>query len=168
MKLKNIAARGAVFTVALVCFAAVPILSGCAGLTLTPVDYSWPLESVLKVSDKGTIEESRYNIVINVKPLLFEEIQDSTHVGGVTLRLIRDSKGYYYITAPKFKNVYVFASAESALKLERKIPVSEKGLTSPAMNQRPPYIELLNGKDKPILLNNNGVQLVSSPKGGAQ
>ncbi|MDE3057580.1 MAG: hypothetical protein KGJ59_06460 [Bacteroidota bacterium] len=144
------------------------IISGCTTLTLAPVDYSWPLESVMKVSDKGTIEESRYNIVINVKPLFFEESKDSTHVAGITLRVIRDGNGFYYITAPKFKNVYVFASAEGALKLERKIPVSQTGLTSPAMNQRPPFIELLSGKDKPVFLNNNGIQQPASPKGGAR
>jgi hypothetical protein len=159
MKLKNI----------LVCACLAIGSAGCATLTLAPVDYSWPLESVLKVSDSGTVEESRYNIVINVKPLFFEETKDSTRVSGMTLRLIRDGKGYYYITAPKFKNVYVFESKESALKLERKIPVSEKGLASPAMNQRPPYIELLNGKDKPIMLNDEGIQMQRpTAKGGAQ
>ncbi len=159
MKLRNI----------LVCACLAIGGAGCSTLTLAPVDYSWPLESVLKVSDNGTVEESRYNIIINVKPLFFEETNDSTHVSGMTLRLIRDGKGYYYITAPKFKSVYVFEAKESALKLERKIPVSEKGLTSPAMNQRPPYIELLNGKDKPILLNDEGIQTQRpAAKGGAQ
>ncbi len=161
MKFKSIVTSGAIFNFVCACLAVGA--AGCSTLTLAPVDYSWPLESVLKVSDKGTIEEDRYNIVINVKPLFYEESKDSTHVSGMILRLIRDGKGYYYITAPKFKNIYVFESKESALKLERKIPVSETGLSSPAMNQRPPFIELLNGKDKPILLNSEGIQ-----KGGAK
>ena len=62
------------------------------------------------------------------------------------------------MTAPKFKNVYVFASGEGKLTLASKIMVSEKGLTSPAFNQGAPYIHLLNGKEKTILLSKDGIQ----------
>ena len=140
------------------CFILSAIAGGCASLTLSPVQYQWPIESVLKVNEKGLVEEARYNMVFNVKPLLFEETADSIHVSGIELRVIRDMSGYYFMTAPKFKNVYVFASDEGKLKLAAKIMVSEKGLTSPALNQRAPHIQLLNGKDKPILLSKDGIQ----------
>jgi len=93
---------------------------------------------------------------------LFEETKDSVqHVSGIELRVIRDMDGYYYMTAPKFKNVYVFASDEGKLKLEKKILVSETGLASPAFNQDKegrPFIHLLNGKEKAILLSKDGIQ----------
>jgi hypothetical protein len=122
------------------------------------VNYQWPVESVLTVDAKGTVDEVRYNMTFNVKPLLFDETADSVHVSGIELRIIRDASGYYYITAPKFKNVYVFDSDEGKLKLERKILISEAGIASPAFNQRPPYIQLLNGKEKPLLLSRGGIQ----------
>jgi hypothetical protein len=97
-------------------------------------------------------------MTFNVKPLLFDETADSVHVSGIELRIIRDASGYYYITAPKFKNVYVFASDEGRLKLATKILISEAGIAAPAFNQRPPYIQLLNGKEKPLLLSRGGIQ----------
>jgi len=140
------------------CFILFMFVCGCASLTLAPVHYQWPVESVLTVDAKGMVEEARYSTSFNVKPLLFEETADSVHVSGIELRVIRDIDGYYYITAPKFKNVYVFSSDEGKLKLAKKIMVSETGLASPAFNQRPPHIQLLNGKDKPMLLTKDGVQ----------
>lgn len=134
------------------------VVSGCSSLTLAPVHYQWPIESVLTVDAKGMVDETRYNMTFNVKPLMFDETADSVHVSGIELRIIRDASGYYYITAPKFKNVYVFASDEGKLKLERKILISEAGIASPAFNQRPPYIQLLNGKEKPLLLLRGGIQ----------
>ncbi|HTR80434.1 MAG TPA: hypothetical protein VMM58_02310 [Bacteroidota bacterium] len=140
------------------CFTLLVIACGCASLTLSPVHYQWPVESVLSVDGKGMVEESRYNISFNVKPLLFEETGDSVHVAGTEIRIIRDMDGYYFITAPKFKNVYVFAPDEGKLKLATKILVSEKGMATPAFNQRSPRIELINGKEKPIFMTKDGIQ----------
>jgi len=140
------------------CFILGAIACGCSSLTLSPVDYQWPEMSVLKVDEKGMVEEPRHYMVFNVKPLLFEETADSVHVSGIQLRVLRDMHGYYFMTAPKFKNVYVFESEEGKLTLAKKIPVSEKGLTSPDLNPVPPYVHLLNGKDKPIVLSKDGIQ----------
>jgi hypothetical protein len=138
------------------------VLAGCGGLALRPAEFAWPFESVFKVDSKGIAAEeeqpARYFIAFNAKPLLFEETGDSVHVDGKKFRVIRDDQGYYYVTGKEFKNVYVFGSAEGALTLQTKIPVSEKGLESPAFNQRPPFIQLLNGKEKPKMLNKDGVQ----------
>lgn len=138
------------------------VLAGCGGLALRPAEFAWPFESVFKVDSKGIAAEedqpARYFITFNAKPLLFEETGDSVHVSDRTFRVIRDGAGYYYITGKHFKNVYVFATGEATLTLQTKIPVSQQGLDSPAFNQRPPFVELLNGKDKPRMLNKDGVQ----------
>lgn len=131
---------------------------GCSSLMLKPADFSWPVESVLKADNKGMVQESRYQLSFSVKPLFFEETGDSANVTGATVRMIRDQLGYYYIVAPKFKNVYVFVSAEGGLKLEKKIMISESGLSSPAFNARVPHVQLLNGNDKPRLLSKGGIQ----------
>ena len=36
--------------------------------------------------------------------------------------------------------------------------MSETGLSSPAFNQRDQYIQLLNGKEKSIMLSRDGIQ----------
>ena len=144
-------------SVALV-FLAFVILAGCSPLTLKPADFSWPVESVLKVSEKGIVDEPRYFLSFNVKPLLFAETKDSVNVSKVTLRMIRDVDGYYYITAPKFKNVYVFEQTQGGLKLSNTIVVSEHGLNEPAFNKRHRNIELLSEKAAPILMTKDGIQ----------
>ncbi len=138
------------------------VLAGCGGLALRPAEFAWPFESVFKVDAKGVAAEEeepgRYFIKFNAKPLLFEETGDSVHVADRTFRVIRDGEGYYFITGKNFKNVYVFGTAEGALTLHSKIVVSEKGLESPAFNLRPPYVQLLNGKEKAKMLTKDGVQ----------
>lgn len=134
------------------------LIVGCSSLMLKPADFSWPVESVLKADHKGMVQENRYQLSFSIKPLLFEETGDSTNVSGITVRMIRDQMGYFYIVAPKFKSVYVFASAEGGLKLEKKIMISEGGLSAPAFNARPPHVQLLNGNDKPRLLSKSGIQ----------
>ena len=138
------------------------VLTGCGGLALRPAEFAWPFESVYKVDSKGIATEeeepARYFVKFNAKPLLFEETGDSVHVADRAFRVIRDGQGYYYVTGKDFKNVYVFSSAEGALTLQTKILVSEKGLESPAFNQRPPHIQLLNGKDTPKMLDKDGIK----------
>lgn len=132
------------------------IFSACSSLSLKPADYSWPIENVLKVDNKGFVEEQRYSFTLKVKSLLFEEFADSTNFVGKEIRIIRDKIGFFYITGANFKNVYVFETEEGAMELEKKILVNEKGLNSPAFNQKTPYIELLDGQNK-YLLNNKGL-----------
>ena len=131
--------------------------AGCAPLMLKPADFAWPIENELKSDSNGMVRENRYSLSFNIKPLMYAELQDSTNVDGKQISIIRGTMGYYYITAPKFKNVYVFAQGNGGLVLKKKILVSEKGLSSPGFNQRYPYIELLNGNQKPIYLNIDGI-----------
>jgi hypothetical protein len=132
--------------------------SGCSTLTLAPVDYSWPIEIRPVTDGSGFIRDDRAGIALNVKPLFFAETKDSLATAGIPMRMIRDAGGYYYMTAPQFKNVYVFCAGDGKMKLETIIPVSEAGLQTPGFNQRAPFIQLVNGKDKPIMLTKNGKQ----------
>lgn len=136
------------FTI-VVSFLLLILISACSTLTLKPADYAWPIENALKVDAKGTITEQRFSFSVNVKPIFFEEFQDSTNYIGKELRIIRDRAGFYFITGKDFKNVYVFKPIESGMQLEIKIVISEtKGLTSPAFNQRNQYIELIDAANK--------------------
>ncbi len=119
------------------------LTTACSMLTLQPADFSWPLESALKVDDQGNVTEERYSIDFNTIGLFYEEFQDSMSYKGKEIRLIRNNWGDYFITGNKFKNVYVFKATEGTLVLEKKIFISEFGLKEPAFNQRSPYIELI-------------------------
>ena len=132
--------------------------AGCSSLVLKPVDFAWPVESVLHVDNNGFVKVDRYTISFNAKPLFFEETGDSTAYLDRDIRIIRDTKGYYFITAKNFKNVYVFTGIDGELKLSDKIEISEKeGMSDPALNQRIPYIELVDNGKK-ILLSNEGIE----------
>lgn len=120
----------------------------CASLVLQPADFSWPVESVLKINDEGLAKEDRYTFSFNIKPLFYEEMQDSLAYLDREVRIIRNTEGFYFITAAGFKNVYVFETSDGALEMENKILVNENGLTNPVFNQRNPLIELIDGQDK--------------------
>ncbi|MGB2868679.1 MAG: hypothetical protein WBD36_09520 [Bacteroidota bacterium] len=133
-------------------------VAGCSTVTLRPADFSWPVESALKVDKNGSVQEARYSITLNVKELLYEETKDSVNVAHWTLRMLRDARGLYFVTAETFKNVYVFEQSDGALRMANKIMVSEKGLTSPAFNQRAPNVQLISDNEKPVLLTRDGIR----------
>ncbi len=141
-----------------ICTAAAALIAGCSSLTLRPADFSWPIEVVVKVDSKGMVQDNRYSFSFNAKELIFEETHDSTSVNKVTLRLIRDARGYFFVTADKFKNVYVFSQGDGSLRMENKIMVSEKGVNDPAFNQRPPFIQLVIEGEKTVTLSRDGIQ----------
>ncbi len=132
-------------------------LSACSSLTLEHVDFSWPVESVVSVSNGNIIEEGRYALVCNVGKVAAEEFQDSTALRGAKLRLLRNSEGYYFLTGPKFKHVYVFEPGESELSMKSSIEVSKNGLKDPALNQRSPYVELVDGESFERLLTSDEI-----------
>lgn len=120
-------------------------LVGCKqSMVISRVDYSQSIESVLVPNDKGVVEDVQHGLKFNVKPLQYMETQDTSSVTVHQIRYIRGSEGYYYITAPDFKNVYVMAPAKNRLKLENKIEISESGIPKPAFNQRSSYIQLVD------------------------
>jgi len=109
-------------------------------LVISNVDYAQPIESVISPDADNVVNDERYAISFSVAPILEEEEVDSAD----EIRLIRNSRGYYFITAAGFTNVYVFEPAENELKLKRKISITEDGLGQPALNQRGEYIEVVD------------------------
>jgi hypothetical protein len=133
-------------------------LSGCSSLTLQNTDFGWPVESVLTVDRNGAVADPQRGLSVNLTPLSQAELQDSLALRGTRVRIIRSAEGHYYLTSTGFKNVYVFSPGERELSLKKAIEVSPQGLREPALNQRPPYIELLDPSlPKPTLLSSSGV-----------
>lgn len=120
------------------------VLSACASLKLENADFGWPVESVIAIGKDNILEDSRYSIRCPVSQLALEEFQDSTALQGTKLRVLRNAEGYYFITGPKFKHVYVFEADAGSLSQTSRIEVSETGLKDPALNQRAPHVELVD------------------------
>lgn len=136
------------------------LLVGCASLQLQPVDFSWASEEILDVESNGTVNAKRYYMEFNVKALLAKEFAaDSMAAKNTTMvRVIRDKAGFYFVTGPNFKNVYVLQHGDASLSLSNTISISpEKPMDDPKFNQRDSYIELLNNGAK-LHLTKGGVQ----------
>jgi hypothetical protein len=133
------------------------LLAACSSLTIRGVDFGWPVESVLTVDSNNRIEERRYGLAMNVASLASAEFQDTTALLGTELRILRSAEGYYFMTGRKFRHVYVFGAGESELGLISVVEVTANGLREPAMNQRPPYVELLDGGSARTLLSAGGI-----------
>ncbi|MCL5029258.1 MAG: hypothetical protein M1480_09605 [Bacteroidetes bacterium] len=136
-------------------------LTSCSSLVLKPADFSWPIESVSNVGNNGNVEVKRYSLNFDARPLFIKETGDSLSYQNQQLRVIRNSKGYYFMVANNFKNVYVFNVKDGVFKLEKKIEISkQEGIQNPAFNQRPPYIELVYGSnsDKKLNLSEDGIE----------
>ena len=132
------------------------LFAACSSLTLQPANFAWPVESVLKVDNKGEVADERYSIRFNTTGVFLEEFGDSTAYINSEIRLLCDNNGFYFLTGEGFKNVYVFTIDDGSLALENKIFISERGLVNPALNQRSPFIELIN-RESSIYLNHKGI-----------
>lgn len=133
------------------------LLVSCSSLTLENVDYGWPVESVTTVSPENMVAEGRYALSFNIAPVAQEEFQDTTALRGSQVRILRDHEGFYYLTGPRFKHVYVFKPGRQELNKESIIEVSQTGLQNPALNLRPPYVELLDGQGFRRILSRGGI-----------
>lgn len=119
--------------------------TGCKqSMVISKVDYSQSIESVLTPNEQGIVKDEQHGLSFSIMPLQYAETQDTSSVTTNEVRYIRGKEGFYYITAPDYKNVYVMAPEEGTLKLKKKLLISENGLKEPAFNQRTSHIQLLN------------------------
>jgi hypothetical protein len=137
--------------------AAAATLMSCASLKIENVDYGWPVESVITVGDDNLAQDKRYSLTFPTAALATEEFQNPDALKGSRLRILRDAHGYYFVTGPKFRHVYVFQAGEGALSQESKILVSETGLLDPALNNRAPNVELVDGDAFTRILTPGGI-----------
>jgi len=127
----------------LVCMAALMLaLPNCASMTIKPVDYSWSYESVLKADSAGVVSGEPKTISFDAGVLFRAEEGEQGTAANKTLRIIRDREGYYFVTAPGFKNVYIYDSAKGRLELHKKVLIAKEGMEKPFFNRRDQGIEL--------------------------
>ncbi|MEX0608314.1 MAG: hypothetical protein WD016_12625 [Balneolaceae bacterium] len=133
--------------------------TSCKTFVVQDVNYAYQIESVLTPGEDGMVEDLRHGISFDIQPFLNEEFGEDSEQEIREVRLIRNSKGFYFITANQFNHVYVMEPTEGELKLKRKIEVSEEGLSSPAFNLREALVQLVEMDSNRILsLNENGIQ----------
>jgi len=133
-------------------------VSGCLmHQKITPVDYAWTLESVLNVDRNGAVKGPPKTPTFNAKQLFTWEQCAGTMNQPETLRLIQNQAGFYFITAPGFKNVYVFRPGDASLELINTIGIDPNGMSRPAFNQRVPFIQLIHGS-KVFMLDEKGIK----------
>jgi hypothetical protein len=136
------------------------ILVGCGSqMAIKRVNYAQPLESVLETSNSGRVDAVKHGLSFNIKPIQYKETQDTSSVTTEKVHLIRNAKGYYFLTADGYSNVYVLQPAAGSLKLHKSIQITQEGLGKPAFNQRDPYIQLIDqATDETYRLTEKGIQ----------
>lgn len=145
----------------LISLLSVLILTGtaCKTFVVEDVNYAQRIESVLHPDDEGMVYDIRHGINFSILPFKQQEFEESDSTAVEEVHLIRNNKGFYFITASHFKHVYVMKPGKSSLKQINKIRVSEQGLTSAAFNLRSPFVQLVDMKQKEVLsLNEEGIQ----------
>ena len=123
------------------------LLVGACGtkVLIKGVDFSQPLEMVLEADATGQVTDQRSGLSFNVAEMLKNEGISRNDFAGSHVRVIRNHQGYYFATAAGFRNVYVLESRESELRSVKIINISSGRLGNPALNQRNPYIVLIDG-----------------------
>jgi len=134
------------------------VIAAYSVLTLQPANFTWLIESVLKVNDEGKVSEERYSFSFDIKEIYYEEFQDSLAYLDRGLRIIRDVYGYYFITDARFKNVCVFRVYYGAIVLNNKIFILEFSVQNPAFNQRASQKEIIDG-EKTLKLTHQGIEV---------
>jgi hypothetical protein len=135
----------------------VTLLSSCSSLKLDHVQFGWPVESVLNVTNANLVQDVYHGLSFNVARIAGEEFQDTTALAGKQIRLLRSNEGFYFLTGQKFRNVYVFTPGAHELSLKSRIAVSPGGMQDPAFNQRPPYVQVLDGKNFQKMLTSDDI-----------
>lgn len=132
--------------------------AACSTLTLTNVDFSEPMESILEVSSDGTVNDIEKGISFNVIALQEAETGDASSVTIEEIRMIRGAQGHYFIIAAGFTHVYVFNAVDGELVKEEKILIDEDGVANPAFNQRDTHIQLIDGTSRAFNLTHEGLR----------
>jgi len=144
-------------------FSLIILFNACSTLRLKPANFAWPVESVLQADENGIITNERYSLSFNTAGVFYEEFKDSAGYKNTEIRLLRNTNGYYFLTAMNFKNVYVFEIDDGDLVLENKILVDANGLENPALNQREAFVELISGEIK-LFLTKDGIHMDEDKK----
>lgn len=133
------------------------LMPACSSVTLQPVDFAWPIESVLTTDAEGAVLIDRYSTGFNTANLFKTEFSETTNAINKEIRVIRGKDGYYYVTAPGFKHVYLLYAKDGKLVVEDKFLITEDGLNAPVFNQQKPDIELRDG-NAIYLINGEGLK----------
>ncbi len=132
------------------------LLFNCSKIVIEDVNYAWRTENRIKINSDGLVKGPPFTLVFDLSKVLVAENVAIEEITGKKLRIIRNQKGFYFLTAPLFKKVYVFAEDEGALKLKTEIAVAEAPMENPAFNLRGETIQLITD-NRTLKINENGI-----------
>ncbi len=134
------------------------LLSACSSrVAIENVDFAQPVEIVAAPDGQGQLADVRTGVSFSVLPLLEKEGISFDDFAGTEVRMIRNHQGYYFVTAAGFRNVYVMESRENELRSKNIIRIDNGRLSNPALNQRNPHIQLIDG-DRRYNLSKDGIR----------
>jgi hypothetical protein len=140
-------------------FTAILFMACGSKMAIERVNYSQSLETVVQPSETGAVDDIKHGLSFNIKPIQYKETRDTSSVTTDKVHLIRNAKGFYFVTAPGYNNVYVMRPETGKLNLHKTIHISDNGIGKPAFNQRDPHIQLINQEtDETYRLTEEGTQ----------
>jgi len=133
------------------------IFYSCSTFKIENVKYGWNGEYFASPDENGDFTIPKNSMKFNVLKLLEEEGL-LNKITDIKLRIIRDEEGYFYITADKFKYIWVFMPDESSLKLKNKIELLKgKSLEEPKFNEQKPNIKVFLKDKSEFIINKDGI-----------
>jgi hypothetical protein len=143
-----------------VCLLLFPIcitIFSCSSLKIEDVSYGWSSEFFVNPDDSGNITIPKSSMSFNVTKLFTEE-KITEKPSSYKIRIIRDNDGYFFITADKFKFIWIFETSEKSLKLKNKIELEkDAALSDPKFNEHKPNIEIFTKDGKKFILDKDGI-----------
>ncbi len=141
----------------LLVFGLILLSFGCQTIKLEPANYEWPIENAVQVQKDFTISIPRYSLTMNLKKIFENEILITDNQPNVQeVRVIRNYEGLYFLTANKFKNVYILQEDLNKMEVYSIIEITKNGIVNPVFNQRGSYVELLIDNEKIVKLSKEG------------
>lgn len=122
-------------------------VSACGSkMVIQNVDFAHPLEIVMEADAQANVSDVRTGLAFNLSSILEKENISRSDFAGTAVRMIRNRDGYYFLTAPGFRHVFILESKTRELKEVEIVRIPGDRLQNPAFNQRSPLIQLVDGE----------------------
>lgn len=132
-------------------------LSACGSkMVIQNVDFAQPLEIVMEADAQANVSDVRSGLAFNLSAVLEKENITPSDFAGTAVRMIRNRDGFYFLTAPGFRHVFILESGERELREAELVRIPGERLQNPVFNQRSPLIQLVDG-ERTFSLNSSGL-----------
>ncbi|MCH8485791.1 MAG: hypothetical protein LAT75_02930 [Candidatus Cyclonatronum sp.] len=132
-------------------------VSACGSkLVIQNVDFANPIEMVMPADAQANVSDTRTGLSFNLNAILEKEGITPADFESTAVRMIRNTDGLFFLTAPGFRHVFILESGQRELKESQVVSIPGERLQNPAFNQRSPLIQLVDG-DRSFNLSSSGL-----------